>query len=593
MLARPTLGHAPRRALLVLLCASALGSCTGGPDRAPERVAAVLAARLATPEPPAERDSLEREVRGFYARRHHRPAWSDGRRPGASAFACAEGLARAAREGLDPRDYGGAALGATCERLRRVWPAAAPESLAALELALTRGFLRYARDARDGRLPLTALDPDWLRHREPLAARKRLGEALREGHTALVMDALGPRDPGSRALREALGRLLDTAARGGWPRLLPGEPPRRGDRGPAVARLRLRLAHETALDTSDTAARYDDAVAEAVREFQRRHGLPATGAVDARTRAALDVPAERRARTVALNLERRRWMPLPPREPYLQVNLPDFSLELHDSARVVLRMRVVIGEPRNPTPVFSDAVTYLEFNPTWRVPRRIVAEEIAPAQRRDTSYLARNQMRVFRAGPRGPLEVAHTEVDWRAAESDSFPWLVVEDGGPKNPLGRMKFMCPNEYDVYLHDTPLRSHFTAEARARSHGCVRLQRPRELAERLLASRFAQAVADSVDSLVAGGATRRVLLERGLPVHVMYWTAWVDSAGALQSRDDVYGLDARLADALQSGRVGDFVLNPPVEWDTETTRAAAAERKRAAAVTERASGAALRRP
>ncbi len=577
---------APRRFALVataigviVLAVLLAGLWWLGHRRVPESPAVRMAAAIGVALAPAAagrdtlHDPVERALLDFYRQRGNRAAWSDDRRPHDAALACAHVLALAAREGLDPADYEGAALAHDCSRLRAASQAAAPESLAALDLRLTRAFLRYARDACEGRVPDAALDPDWVKDRRRPDLLGELARALHAGRTGAVMAELGPRDPESLALRAALAQVLHVATLGGWPRLTAGPPLRLGDGSPDVARLRRRLAYELPLDTTSLDAPFDAALLRAVSTFQGRHGIKPTGIVDPPTRAALNVPAAERARTLALNLERRRWLALPPPEPCIIVNLPDYSLELRDSARTVLRMRVVIGERRNPTPVFSDAMSYLAFNPTWRLPRRIVVEEIVPELHRDTSYLASHHMRVFDPRHQPALEVPHTAVDWRAAEQDSFRYIVVQDGGPENPLGRIKFMCPNEYDVYLHDTPLRSHFAQVARARSHGCVRVERPHALAERLLAPRYAEAVADSVDSLEAAAVTRYVGLPHPVPVHLLYWTAWVDSAGALQYRDDIYEIDRRLDAALRRGRPDEFVLNPPLEWGVLHRGAAAA--------------------
>jgi murein L,D-transpeptidase YcbB/YkuD len=241
-------------------------------------------------------------------------------------------------------------------------------------------------------------------------------------------------------------------------------------------------------------------------------------------------------------------------------------------------MRVVVGERRNPTPVFSDVVTYLQFNPPWRVPKRIVSEELLPAWRRDTTYLTQNRMQVLYVRAPRPPRVEPAAVDWSALERDTFGYMVVQDGGEGNPLGRIKFMCPNEYDVYLHDTPSRSHFVHAERARSHGCIRVERPFDLAARLLAGQMV-AARDSVDSLVARGLEREVGLKRRIPVHVAYWTAWVDSAGATQFRDDLYGIDRRLDEALRGRTTAAFVLNPPLLWGAQKARADSAARAAAA--------------
>ena len=339
--------------------------------------------------------------------------------------------------------------------------------------------------------------------------------------------------------------------------------------------LRRRLAAEG--DSTGASPEFDDTLARALRAFQARHGLRASGGLDEPTRAALNVSASARIRQIAVNLERERWLPAAFREPYVAVNVPDFTLEVRDSGRTMLRSRVVVGEPRNPTPTFSAKLNTIVLNPTWRLPRRILVDETVPSIVRDTSWFRRHHMRVFYTRAAKPIEVSPRRVDWRAAEEDTFSYLVVQDPGAENPLGRIKLLCPNPYDVYLHDTPAKGYFSAAVRAYSHGCVRVQQARGLAEWLLARDTLVAerahlwrgrprphdVRDSMDAVFDSLVTRWVTLRERVPVHFLYRTAWVDSAGAVQFRDDLYGFDRRLGEALRTGKAARFVLNPPVEW------------------------------
>jgi murein L,D-transpeptidase YcbB/YkuD len=523
-------------------------------------------------------DPVERALRRFYERRGHRPAWSDGRRTGAAAAGCVALLRGAAAEGLDADDYADSTLAAEAERLREpgingLLPD--PARLATLDLALTRGFLRCARHAHDGRLPSGALDPAWAAERDTLDLARTLRRAL-DGPLAHgePLD-LAPERAEYRRLRDALARYRAIAAAGGWRPLPPGPVLKRGAHGAGVLALRRRLAAEG--DSTGRSPEFDAALARALRAFQARHGLRESGAVDSATRAALNVSAADRVRRIAVNLERERWLPAELREPHVVVNVPDFHLEVRDSGRVALRSRVVVGEPRNPTPTFSARLGTIVVNPTWRLPRRIVVEETVPDFARDTSWFRRHQMRVMYTRAPQPIRVSPHGVDWAAAEEDTFGYLVVQDPGPENPLGRIKLMCPNPHDVYLHDTPAKGYFSAAVRAYSHGCVRVQEARPLAEWLLARDTLVAeranlwrgkprprdVRDSLDAVIDSLTTRWVALRERVPVHFLYRTAWVDSAGAVQFRDDLYGLDRRLAEALRDGKAARFVLNPPVEW------------------------------
>ena len=519
----------------------------------------------------------DRELLEFYGRRGKRAAWSDGRTPRPEAADFIGMLEKIVPlEGLAPQRYEAEALRLRMDELERgvlrgLLPE--PERLADLDLALSRDFLRLASELHDGRVPDSTLDPGWVAARGHIDPVKRLERALRD-HTVELYD-LPPWSAEYVRLGEALVRYRGLASAGGWPELDPGPVLTRGAAGARVLELRRRLALEG--DSCGGGREFDAALARAVRTFQARHGLFESGIVDSATRAALNVGASERVRQIELNLERWRWLPRTLPEPCVIVNLPAFALEVRDSGRVLIRSRVVVGEARNPTPCFSAVLSYLVINPTWRVPKRILVEETLPALARDTSWLAKHQMRVLYTHARTLTETPIRAVDWTTVEDDTFPYLVIQDPGDENPLGRIKLMCPNPHDVYLHDTPLKGYFSAAARAYSHGCVRVEKAREIADWLLARDTlletqgllglrTPRVPDLRDSLAAAIeslATRTVGLKHRVPVHFLYWTAWVDSSGAVQFRDDLYGIDHRLDQALRTGEVAGFVLNPPLEW------------------------------
>ena len=242
------------------------------------------------------------------------------------------------------------------------------------------------------------------------------------------------------------------------------------------------------------------------------------------------------------------------------MNIPESELRVIEHGADSLSMRVVVGSPKDPTPVFADVVTYLEFHPTWGVPKKILIGEMLPKFKKKKDYFASNSIHVFDVHPEIPLEVDPRDVPWERVAEDTFPFVVREDAGQQNPLGQIKFMCPNEYDVYLHDTPARRFFENTSRFLSHGCVRVQDPWALATYLLKD-TPLAAPESLLAVMADSTSRRVGLKHRVPVLVEYRTAWVDSANVVHFRPDVYGLDHRLAEALASGRLADFELNPLV--------------------------------
>jgi murein L,D-transpeptidase YcbB/YkuD len=338
------------------------------------------------------------------------------------------------------------------------------------------------------------------------------------------------------------------------------------------------MTHELRGAPGDTV--YDKRLEWAVGDLQTRHGLPRSGIMGEATRTLLNVPVEQRIRQIELNLERWRWLPDTLGRRHVAINIPAYRLELVKDDHVVRPMRVVVGRRRSPTPVFSDRLAYLEVNPTWTLPKSVVVKEIVPTLKRHPDYLRENHMHVISIATAQRDTVDPAVVPWKDAASDTFMYLIVQEAGPENPLGRLKIICPNEYDVYLHDTPQRGRFTVAVRDYSHGCVRVEEVAELADSLLGR--APDGTSPLDTLLLLPTWKRVRLPYQMPVHFLYWTAWVDDAGAVHFRDDIYGLDQRLDEALQKRTTAEFVLNPGVEmspfWLAAEARAKAAAEEKA---------------
>ncbi len=351
-----------------------------------------------------------------------------------------------------------------------------------------------------------------------------------------------PQRQGDLALQDGLDRYRAIAARGGWPVVSGGPPLEPGSRDGRVRLLRQRLALE---DTAGTAASsdaeaFDSVLAASVRRFQALHGLEEDGIVGRETLAALNVSAAARARQIAANLARRSALPpsLGPR--VIIVNTAAFSVEVLEGDRRVLQLRAIVGRDSLPTPDVSSRVTDLVFRPTWTIPRSIATKEILPLVRRDPDYLTRNEIRVFRDSVSGGGEVDATAIDWERVTRRNFNYQLVQEPGPQNPLGGVKLVFPNAFDVFLHDTPARSLFSRYRRAFSHGCVRVEHP----ERLAAYLLPDWPADSIRAAMASGRNRRVHLSEPIPIQVVYWTAWAEDDGRIAFREDIYERDALAA-------------------------------------------------
>jgi murein L,D-transpeptidase YcbB/YkuD len=355
-----------------------------------------------------------------------------------------------------------------------------------------------------------------------------------------MLGGLPPPQDGYRALRAARATYARLLAAGGWPAVPAGAPLRPGQRGRRVDALRARLIATGELGASAGATgAYDAAVENAVRRFQSRIGHDPDGVVRPDDAAELNLPAAYRLQQIELNMERWRWVPRSFGDRYLLVNIPEYALHVFEGRRSVLDMRVVVGKALTATPVFSDQMTQVVFNPTWSVPKSIAQTEMATAIQEDPEYLAKNHIRVFDREADGAKEVDASTVDW----SDTVEVARLhlrQDEGADNALGRIKFLLPNRFDVYLHDTPAGHLFASEDRSFSHGCVRVEDPVALAEYVLRGSSAGSAAQ-VRQLIDAGTTTAVPVPRPLPVHIVYFTAFVGTDGSVGFRKDIYGIDA----------------------------------------------------
>ena len=493
-------------------------------------------------------DSTGQRMRRFYRQRGNRPAWLIGDRPTHQARALLGVLRNADREGLPPASYRVGAIEAGFAKRAFGVPLTQPESarLAAIDVLLTHSYLKYARDVYRGRVDPRALPHDWITRPRRLDLVAHLDSALDRRRVEASLEELPPSHPEYQRLKRALARYRQIAAAGGWPIVGRGRTLHLGDRGARVAALRQRLAASG--DLSGSAARtavFDHDLDRAVRRFQASMGLDADGRVGPDEIAALDVPVGDRIRQIELNLERWRWLPQDLGDRYVLVNVPEYMLYVIEHGREQSHMRVIVGDEYTPTAIFSDTLTHLVVNPVWNVPESIALAEIAPELARDPDYLARHRMRAFDAGGRelDPRTAASV-----AAAAGEETLTIRQDPGEGNALGRLKFMCTNPFNIYLHDTPQVDLFGRMKRDFSHGCIRLERPLEMAEYLMRGQPEWSRA-RIERAIAQDTTqeRHLRLPSRVPIHVLYWTAWTDDQGVTHFRGDVYGIDAMLEQAL----------------------------------------------
>ncbi len=450
-------------------------------------------------------------------------------------------LTRAEEDGLDSSQYPVADLKA---RLSSV-ATADTQALAETELVFSAAFLAYASDLKVGRLSPRKLDPELFAQTKTIDGVAALAKLSDYKDLRVFFRLWAPHNPEYRALRVLLSVHREIAAGGGWPTVPPGETLKPGMRDSKVSRMRARLkaSGDITVDSAKPDV-YDPALVMAVKRFQKRHGLEPDGVVGKQTVAAMNVPVEERIRQIVLNMERWRWLPEDLGDRYILVNIAGFKLTLVDSGAVWDRMRVAVGKPYRRTPVFSDRIRYLEFNPYWTVPYSIATRDLLPKIKKNPGILKVKGYELLRDGK----SVAPETINWSSLSRNNFPYTLRQKPGPKNALGRVKFMFPNQFAVYLHDTPGRQVFGHASRAFSSGCIRLARPIDLAELVLRETPGWK-RERIDAVLETGKRTVVNLAKRLPVHLTYSTAWSGEGGTINFRPDIYGRDKSLHEALFS--------------------------------------------
>jgi L,D-transpeptidase YcbB len=489
----------------------------------------------------------------FYSQRRFEPAWieNDGPAPRANTLMAAIRAART--EGLNPAVYHLATLEkmlAAIGPVDRLNPLGRVSFFADLDILLTDAFLLYGSHLLSGRVNPETIHTDWIVRAHRTDLMHSIATALRSKNIDKTLEQLKPPHFAYTGLRDMLGIYRDIARTGGWPTILPGPSMRPGHRNRRVQILRERLlitGDMTPEPVNGQTDVYDAPLTRGVERFQNRHGLKVDGIAGRRTIQAMNVPAHQRVRQIELNLERWRWIPHTLGKQHLFVNIADFSLTLVQDHHPHLKMRVVVGKPFRKTPVFSTNMTYLDINPYWNIPTKIAVKDILPKIRRDDGFLEKLNIKVFEDWSKGAPEVSPERIDWQAAGSHYFPYKLRQEPGPKNALGRIKFMFPNKFAVYLHDTPHRTLFDKTVRGFSSGCIRVEQPVVLANRLLEQRPEWTPEGLADTL-AEGKRKVVRLKESIPVHLLYLTAWIDEQGNMQFRRDIYDRDLPLDAALK---------------------------------------------
>lgn len=389
-----------------------------------------------------------------------------------------------------------------------------------------------------------------------------LAEALESPMWNALRNAATPRQKHFLALKRILERFQTIQLSGGWPTIPEGHRLRPGCKDSRVPLLRRRLviSGDAGLETLGTDEFYDHALVAGVRRFQRRHGLKTDGVVGADTLAELNTSVQERITQLKLNML--RWRRLPERlgQRYLMVNIPSFSLDVVENHKVVYSMRTIVGKPERQTPVMSAMMTYLTINPYWNIPQQIARMDILPKIHDDPGFLLNNGIQVFDSWREDAQALDPSAIDWKRCSQTYFPFRLRQNPSACNALGRIKFMFPNRFSVYIHDTPARSLFCKTNRSFSSGCVRIENPLTLAGCLLADQGWSE--DKIEAKVKGRKRAVVVLKEPVPVHLVYMTAVAGEDDTVFFYHDLYSLDQRLReelnrpDDIQSVRASDLM-------------------------------------
>jgi len=486
----------------------------------------------------------------YYRENGQKKVWLEKRGPNKLYKAFINEVMESYRYGMNPDDYEIATIEKQVEALyddrKRT-----EKQMSDLDIRITASYFLFTTHLVEGRIRIAgARDFIWKKGKgkdddvELLLRMESAGDLRKE------IDNLHPKNPQYDRLRKKLKEYKDLADADTLKRIVYKKKIEPGEEHETIPLIRKKLAlTDLNLNLDDEESRYyDNRLMDAVRLFQKRHGLTDDAVIDKETVRWLNVPLKHKAEIIALNLERLRWWPhVDLTGEQIIVNVPEYMLRVYRNEQPRMDMKVILGSDFNATPIFNDTLKYIVFSPTWNVPGSILEEEFLPNLRLNPEYYSAD-FKFFKDGE----EIDPAEEDWNDEDIDLKSYRAVQDPGKLNALGHVKFVMPNNFNIYLHDTPADGLFRREDRALSHGCIRLEKPVELAHYLLEGN-SKWDKEKISNAMYNEAPQTVRLKSPMPVNIVYHTAWVDDNGLVHFREDIYGHDARQISQLK--RSGDF--------------------------------------
>lgn len=447
------------------------------------------------------------------------------------------------REGLNPKDYHIDMLVA----LNLKHEALGPLQKAELDMLATDAFLSLTSDLLTGKVNVNAIDKDWHISQKEENQVKLFEEAIAENTIQKTIEAAIPNHLVYIRLKAALAKYQNIKLDGGWEEIPDGETLKKGQEDDRIVWVKNRLVktNDLSKDSIGNTKMFDDSLYRAVLSFQKRHNLEMDGVIGKNTLLAMNVSVDERIDQIKVNLERWRWLPQEYSNFFIHVNIANFSVNVFKDAKHVKFYKAIVGKDQRKTPIFSAKISYLVLNPTWTVPPGIISKDVIPSARKDLNYFKKHNLKVLDSKGN---EVNPATVDWYSAAAKSYTFR--QPAGPDNALGNVKFMFPNSYSVYLHDTPSRSLFDRTERSFSSGCIRVENALELAEYLLNDSI-NWNATKIQEQINSKQTLTIPLVEQPEIYILYWTAWTDSKGVIQFRKDIYDRDSAVIEALKKLR------------------------------------------
>ncbi|MDP3464117.1 MAG: L,D-transpeptidase family protein [Bacteroidales bacterium] len=479
----------------------------------------------------------------FYTDRDFQAAWIEQQTLGKNGLDLLNYIRNIDSHGLRPEDYHLALIEKFVHKLLS-FKQVSENDLVSLDMLLTDAFMLLGSQLYFGKVDPDKEGADWkIQRKEPeLKLDMKLSDAISAKSLPQHLDSLSPRNAAYWKLKELLA-YYNKLEQFPWPNIKSAKSVKPYDTAKIIPEVRKRLMQFGYQLTDSLSDVYDDQLIARIKQFQKERGLQADGAIGKGTLEALNRKPAQLSDDIRVNMERLRWLPMRTPDRFILVNIANFELDMISMRDTIISLKAIVGKEYRKTPVFNRKMTYLVFSPTWTVPPTILRNDVIPELLKGPEYLQNKNMTLLR---HDGTEVAYSDIDWSKVTKKNFPYMVRQNPGPENALGRVKFMFPNEFNVYIHDTPTRGLFAKEERALSSGCVRVERPFDLAVKLLAD-MPEWTDERISKAMNRDTELRVNLKTPIDVVLIYLTAWTDGNNRFHNRKDIYKRDKMVLNAL----------------------------------------------